>query len=309
MLNRYVDEVPLLTVCPLDSAHHIELVESVPVKSLVAAARRDLGLDVSEEFTGLSELGRFRCRDCSLSFFDPPVVGGAQFYAALLQQPWYQPAGKFEHAAAAQFIERGQRVLDIGCGDERFRTYVPGVRYTGVDEYGEQQLGTLGDETFDCVCAFQVLEHVATPATFIAQALARLRPGGLLMLGVPNMSSYLEGLMNFALNAPPHHVTGWRVETFSVAAKQFGLEPIACLESPLERWETALYWMGRHYAPWVADQARFSAARRWSLLIPFAYLAGKLRARLAAPPMGVRGSTLLWVARKPNEQQLSRRLV
>ena len=65
------------------------------------------------------------------------------------------------------------------------------------------------DRRFDVVCAFQVLEHVADPLAFIAEAKARLNPGGLLFIGVPNRESYVGRLRDFPLDMPPHHVMRW----------------------------------------------------------------------------------------------------
>jgi SAM-dependent methyltransferase len=41
------------------------------------------------------------------------------------------------------------------------------------------------DESFDFVCAFEVLEHIEDDAGAVGAWLARLRPGGSLMLSVP----------------------------------------------------------------------------------------------------------------------------
>jgi len=47
----------------------------------------------------------------------------------------------------------------------------------------------LAGETFDLVTSLEVIEHVATPATFVAGLATALAPGGLLILSTPNRTA------------------------------------------------------------------------------------------------------------------------
>ena len=51
-------------------------------------------------------------------------------------------------------------------------------------EIGQQKLGQ-----FDMVTSMEVIEHVADPAAFLAQLVARLKPDGLLLLSTPNRTA------------------------------------------------------------------------------------------------------------------------
>lgn len=52
-----------------------------------------------------------------------------------------------------------------------------------------------GDEIYDCVISNHVIEHVYQPGEFIQQLLARLRPGGSLVISTPHMGSYWRKFM------------------------------------------------------------------------------------------------------------------
>jgi SAM-dependent methyltransferase len=62
---------------------------------------------------------------------------------------------------------------------------------------------------FDAVCLFQVIEHVARPLKFLTQVLTCLKPGGLLILCVPNIAGVLGKMDSIVSNVPPNHVTRW----------------------------------------------------------------------------------------------------
>jgi SAM-dependent methyltransferase len=59
------------------------------------------------------------------------------------------------------------------------------ISATGAGEVRNIASGTLGDETFDLVCAFEVLEHIENDETAVKEWASRVRPGGWLMLSVP----------------------------------------------------------------------------------------------------------------------------
>lgn len=96
-------------------------------------------------------------------------------------------------------------VLEIGCGQGSLGTRLAQrYRYLGVEpdetswtvakrrisatgagEVRNVPIGALGDERFDLVCAFEVLEHIEDDATTLKEWAVRLRPGGWLLFSVP----------------------------------------------------------------------------------------------------------------------------
>lgn len=128
--------------------------------------------------------------------------------------------------AIQRYVPKG-RILDVGCG----RGLLPGIlREEGWDAYGversktaaenaRQELGLevfVGDfmtshyapAFFDVVVFWHVLEHLSDPVAAIRKAREILRPGGLLVVAVPNFESLQARLTKrhwFHLDVPRHY--------------------------------------------------------------------------------------------------------
>jgi SAM-dependent methyltransferase/glycosyltransferase involved in cell wall biosynthesis len=96
-------------------------------------------------------------------------------------------------------------VLEVGCGQGALGARLAQrYRYLGVEpdesscgvarqrvaamgsgEVRQVSVADLGDERFDLVCAFEVLEHIEDDAAALTEWATRLRPGGWLLLSVP----------------------------------------------------------------------------------------------------------------------------
>ncbi len=117
--------------------------------------------------------------------------------------------------------EPGARILDLGCGYGSFLWYLRDEGYQnacGVDVSAEQveaarQLGLdnvfLGDArefleahpaAFDCVTAFDLLEHLTKDEILdLLEAIRRaLKPGGLLLLRAPNADGPFGGKIRYS---------------------------------------------------------------------------------------------------------------
>ncbi len=91
-------------------------------------------------------------------------------------------------------------VVDYGCADVPYRhLFAAGVAYTAVDLPGNPMAtieiaadGTLplADGGADVVLSTQVLEHVADPQVYLAEAFRVLRPGGRLLLSTHGIMAY-----------------------------------------------------------------------------------------------------------------------
>ena len=107
----------------------------------------------------------------------------------------------------AWLAERSGTVLEVGCGDQPYRPFVPaGCAYTGLEwerartdfamqanpdtVYYEGGAFPFADATFDNLFHTEVLEHVADYRSFLAECRRVLKPGAPLLLSVPFQARY-----------------------------------------------------------------------------------------------------------------------
>ncbi len=102
-------------------------------------------------------------------------------------------------------------LLDVGCGSQPYRSFLPCSRYIGLDidtpetrargiaeSFYDGTRFPFPDASFDTVLCSQVLEHVFTPEAFLTEIRRVLRPGGVLLLTVPFVWDEHEQPYDFA---------------------------------------------------------------------------------------------------------------
>lgn len=120
-------------------------------------------------------------------------------------------------------IRPSLRVLEAGCGSATWLNFGKGVQLAGIDISEEQlkrntivQEKIIGDiqqyefpnESFDAIVCYNVLEHLLNPELAIERFSRAIRPGGFIILGLPNVLS-MKGLIT---KYTPHtlHVLAYR---------------------------------------------------------------------------------------------------
>ncbi len=226
--------------CPLCGNSSILGIDEIPAKAIEELYSKKMDLSVSL----LAPLIKFNeCSRCALRFFDPPEVGGEDFYESLQQYDWYYMEEKYEYQVALEFLPAGARILEVGAGKGAFAAYLESGEYTGLElSYSAIEMARLQDvslsrETieehserglqYDAIVSFQVLEHVARPDNFLRSCVDCLKPNGIMVISVPNDDGFVGKAVNNCLNMPPHHVTRWSERTLRQVSEIFDLD---CIE-------------------------------------------------------------------------------
>lgn len=192
------------------------------------------------------------CRRCGLVYVSPRPVADhlARYYPQTHQQS--APAA-YERADARARVKqvaallggRSGRILDVGCGK--------GLLLHGLKRHGWEVVGTelsevssryavgLGipvhrvslercpedDASFDVVTLYHSLEHMTDPLATLKAARRLLRPGGYLLVEVPNFGSWQARLFRdawFYLDLP-RHLYHFTPDTLAKTVSEAGFRP------------------------------------------------------------------------------------
>lgn len=212
-------------------------VHAISCEDLSAVYAQRLQVNIRPYLGDLEIIHLRRCPQSGFRFYHPNrVVGDDAFYRGLAMHPWYYQEKKWEFAEAVRFLPPAGQILELGPGKGGFlRSCLsarPGLRMTGLElnheaaqaaqnmgldvrqETVEQHAEAHG-QCYDAVCAFQVLEHIPEPLPFLRACLRVLKPGGLLMVAVPDCTEQQPpsplAVPEDPLNMPPHHQGLWDV--------------------------------------------------------------------------------------------------
>ena len=144
-----------------------------------------------------------------------------------------------------RWIPDGGKWLDVGCANGVFvrEAHLAGAEASGVElsQVAVEQAQAMGLDvrcgsledieegpTYDCITAFDVLEHVLDPRAFMASISARLKPGGYAALTLPDRSSIFAKLMGsrWWFYIPEEHLHYFTPKTALALGQKVGLEPV-----------------------------------------------------------------------------------
>lgn len=208
---------------------------------------RVLNIDVTAHLPETLELRR--CTACDVRMFVPARSGDARFYDQLSLVSGYYAENRTEFESAGKRIGGDDAVLEVGAGSGLFAGTIGPRRYIGLElnpraaaiardkglDVREALLSDSCDFQVDVAVAFQVLEHVERPTALLAQMAKQVRPGGRLLLSVPNADGFMGALRDNPLNLPPHHLSWWTKRALVAAIERVGLEVVSVQEEEISQ--------------------------------------------------------------------------
>lgn len=245
---------------PLTGAATVNKLKVIPVDDLLRDWQAVFGIDISNELRDCREIYLYQCAETKLKFFVPEHLSGSeQLYAQLQKFDWFYMDTKWEFDVALSDLHGCRDVLEVGSGTGAFvqRGINAGFNIRGLELSGAalsiakqknlpvekidlSEISAQYPDHFDAVCSFQVLEHVSNPKEFLHWSISALKPGGKLIVCVPNSDSYLKYQYNL-LNMPPHHLTQWSRDALFSLEKIFPLQVLSIKYEPLAPYHVVAY--------------------------------------------------------------------
>lgn len=237
---------------------------------------------IIDEGRPLAELERLRHSR------DPRDLAGCwELDLLAAETPALRQARRVNHQAALRWIAAHRpppgRLLDFGCGWGFFLedARAAGWQVQGLEPlpgHGVHARGALGldvvtdtlrpdsfpPESFDVVTAFQVFEHLPDPGAELAKLHGLLRPGGLVVIEVPNIATPLLRLLGGRhRHFVEDHLWFFSPRTLGRLLERHGFQPVAThfptRRLPLERLLDA--WAARYLPPAALRGLRGLAGR------------------------------------------------
>jgi len=203
-----------------------------------------------------------RCANCSLGFSEtrPSEEQLKNLYGRLDATVYEsETAGRIRTAQLHlkilnRYASRPGELLDIGCASGRFVSAcvdagwnVTGLEPSEVLSGQAQQLlknrarilpatlqeADLDPRSFDAVTMWDVLEHVPDPGSFFRRAASLLKPGGLLLVNVPNLDSLPARMLRHRWPLLlPEHLNYFNPPSLRACARLSGVELLSLGSRP-----------------------------------------------------------------------------
>lgn len=274
---------------PVTKSDNVSVLRVISSKKVIDLYKNEIGIDVSTIFKGCDEIKIVKCKDTGYRFYYPESISGDKNFYENLQkvkgEKNYYSLWRWEYDMALKHLAQGAKVLDIGCGSGNFlerlkeiTTQAIGLEFNNmaIEKCKAKELLVYDIDvekyshiaknrySFDVVCTFQVLEHIFDVNRFLNSCINLLKPGGKLIIGIPNNNPYLYKFDLFhTLNLPPHHMGIWNKKSLKRLQEYFPLCLEKILVEPNYNFE---YWLNIQVKKWIRVENISKFLKRIKLL-------------------------------------------
>lgn len=242
-------------VSPVTGSNNVSFIENIDSQMIIKLYQDDYRLDVSRYFNNIPNIQIYQCLDSGLRFYAPDdTAGDEQFYADFQEVlgNYYKPF-RWEYSVALDMIKKEDKVLEIGTGSGIFfeklsakvddclglelsNKAIENARQRGLNVINEliEVHAEKHENTYDVVCFFQVLEHITNVKSFLEGAIKCLKPGGKLIIAVPNNNPHIYRYEKYyTSNLPPHHAGLWDKNSLKNLSNFFHINTLSVKIEPL----------------------------------------------------------------------------
>ncbi len=262
-----MEQIEAMTIkSPIDGFSDVRHLRKIRVKDIVSLYS-SFNINVTKYFHGLDYISVFKCERTGYEFYYPfNLAGDSAFYEHFQSFDWYYMPWKWEHEITKQYLKDGMSILEVGCAHGAFLDRISELyklkECTGLELNQTalkasdkwkivnqliQDYEKNNKEKFDLVCSYQVLEHVSDVFQFITSKLNCLKPGGKLIISVPNNESFIKN-SDFCLNMPPHHMGKWDSISLSALDRVFKISLVKLHYEELQEYHIDSYIHSERYS-------------------------------------------------------------
>ena len=280
-------------ICPVCEATDLKLYIEAPEAPLDASVFGSSRVSVSPGTI-------LRCRNCGCGFRKNPLTQAelAQVYREMDPKTYEaESAGRartaLTHLALLHRFAESGRLLDVGCASGLFLDHAASSGWEVVGVEPSEQLfrqacarlaskglvlksvieeADLPLAGFHAITLWDVLEHVADPVGILRRCHSLLKPGGILILNVPDLQS-LQALL-LGRHWPlflPEHLTYFTRPALRICGEKVGLRWVAFgRRSANFSLQYVTYRLSQHAIPGARLAHRIFQHRAGSITIPVA---------------------------------------